>query len=97
VATGDVNRPNGLAFLPDEKKLYIIEAGVTPRVIKVYDVNDDMNSRTFITAEHRSASLRCLSAARTSASVVPDAIACSWAASHSLYSLYVNTQGALGG
>src|SRR5262245_48640296 len=39
VATGDVNRPNGLAFSPDEKKLYIVEAGVTPRVIKVYDVN----------------------------------------------------------
>src|SRR5213595_2437750 len=35
VATGDVNRPNGLAFSPDEKKLYIIEAGVLPRVIRV--------------------------------------------------------------
>jgi gluconolactonase len=34
VVTGDVNRPNGLAFSPDEKKLYIVEAGVTPRVIK---------------------------------------------------------------
>src|SRR5262249_29205780 len=41
VAAGDVNRPNGLAFSPDEKKLYIVEAGVTPRVIRVYDVNDD--------------------------------------------------------
>ena len=41
VATGDVNRPNGLAFSPDEKKLYIVEAGVTPRVIRVYDVADD--------------------------------------------------------
>src|SRR6516162_8660328 len=53
VATGDVNRPNGLAFSPDEKKLYIVEAGVTPRVIKVYDVNDDKlsNGRAFITAE----------------------------------------------
>src|SRR5580692_11107116 len=53
VATGDINRPNGLAFSPDEKKLYIIEAGVTPRVIKVYDVNDDKlaNGRAFITAE----------------------------------------------
>src|SRR5262249_19816053 len=53
VVAGDVNRPNGLAFSPDEKKLYIVEAGVAPRVIRVYDVNDDKlaNDRTFITAE----------------------------------------------
>src|SRR6187397_2290203 len=37
VVAGDVNRPNGLAFSPDETKLYIIEAGTTPRVIRVYD------------------------------------------------------------
>ena len=35
---GDVNRPNGLAFSPDESKLYIIEAGTSPRNILVYDV-----------------------------------------------------------
>ena len=35
---GDVNRPNGLAFSPDESKLYVVEAGVTPRVIRAYDV-----------------------------------------------------------
>src|SRR6266508_1378783 len=53
VAAGDVNRPNGLAFSPDEKKLYIVEAGLTPRVIRVYDVNEDKlaNGRTFVTAE----------------------------------------------
>src|SRR4051812_23972913 len=38
VVAGDVNRPNGLAFSPDESNLYIIEAGLTPRVIRVYDV-----------------------------------------------------------
>ena len=38
VVAGDVNRPNGLAFSPDESKLYIIEAGTTPRNILVYDV-----------------------------------------------------------
>ena len=38
VVTGDVNRPNGLAFSPDEKRLYVVEAGVTPRVIRAYDV-----------------------------------------------------------
>src|SRR5471032_2423555 len=36
VATGDVGRPNGLAFSPDEKKLYVVEAGVLPRVIRVF-------------------------------------------------------------
>jgi gluconolactonase len=55
VAAGDVNRPNGLAFSPDESKLYIVEAGVTPRVIKVYDVVDGgtklANGRPFLTAE----------------------------------------------
>src|SRR4051795_8540802 len=39
VVAGEINRPNGLAFSPDEKKLYIVEAAATPRVIKVYDVN----------------------------------------------------------
>ena len=51
---GDVNRPNGLAFSPDESKLYIIEAGVTPRVIRVYDVTENgtklANGRTLVDA-----------------------------------------------
>jgi len=55
VVAGDINRPNGLAFSPDETKMYIVEAGVTPRVIRAYDVVDDgaklANSRPFITAE----------------------------------------------
>ena len=55
VVAGDVNRPNGLAFSPDESKLYIIEAGTTPRVIRAYDVLDSgtrlSNTRTLITAE----------------------------------------------
>ncbi len=40
VVVGDVDRPNGLAFSPDESRLYIVEAGVTPRVIRAYDVTD---------------------------------------------------------
>ncbi|HMH49171.1 MAG TPA: SMP-30/gluconolactonase/LRE family protein [Candidatus Acidoferrum sp.] len=54
VATGDVNRPNGLAFSPDESRLYVVEAGVTPRVIVVFDVTDGgtriANKRKFIDA-----------------------------------------------
>jgi gluconolactonase len=55
VVAGDVNRPNGLAFSPDESKLYIIEAGVTPRAIRVYDVTNNGTAlsapRPFTTAE----------------------------------------------
>ena len=54
VVAGDVNRPNGLAFSPDESKLYIIEAGVSPRVIRVYDVTENgtklANGRTLVDA-----------------------------------------------
>ncbi|MGI8783953.1 MAG: SMP-30/gluconolactonase/LRE family protein [Acidobacteriota bacterium] len=55
VAAGDVNRPNGLAFSPDESKLYIVEAGASPRVIRAYDVVDGgsrlSGMRALITAE----------------------------------------------
>src|SRR3954466_15705944 len=55
VVAADINRPNGLAFSPDESKLYIIEAGVTPRFIKVFDVVDGgtklAKGRTFLQAE----------------------------------------------
>jgi gluconolactonase len=54
VVAGAINRPNGLAFSPDESKLYIVEAGLTPRVIRAYDVAGGSklsNSRTLITAE----------------------------------------------
>jgi gluconolactonase len=55
VVAGDVNRPNGLAFSPDESKLYIIEAGSTPRVIRAYNVVADATRlsdlRTLITTD----------------------------------------------
>ncbi len=43
---GDFVRPNGLAFSPDEKKLYIADTGAThvtdgPRHIRVFDVESD--------------------------------------------------------
>ena len=138
VATGDVNRPNGLAFSPDESKLYIIEAGVTPRVFKVFDVTDNgtklANGRTFITAEPGGTpdgfrldvdgNLWCgwgmgsekqdgvkifdptgkpigfISLPERCANVCFGGLKRNrlfMAASHSLYSLYVNTQGVKGG
>jgi gluconolactonase len=55
VVAGDISRPDGLAFSPDETKLYVIEDGVSPQVFRVYDVVDDgtrlANGRTFITVE----------------------------------------------
>jgi gluconolactonase len=55
VVAGDINGPNGLAFSPDESKLYIIESRTSPRIIRAYDVVDNgtriTNSRTLITAE----------------------------------------------
>jgi gluconolactonase len=40
VVAGDLARPNGLAFSPDEAKLYVVEAGVSPRLIHAFDVVD---------------------------------------------------------
>ncbi len=55
VATGDVIRPNGLCFSPDETKLYVIVAGATPRLIHTFGVTDKgtrlANRRTLLTAE----------------------------------------------
>jgi gluconolactonase len=39
VVAGDINRPNGLAFSPDERLLYIVET--SPGGIRVYDVRPD--------------------------------------------------------
>ena len=53
----DINRPNGLAFSPDEKILYVVEGGANPRTINAYDVVEDgtklANKRVAITAEDK--------------------------------------------
>ena len=41
VVAADLKGPDGLAFSPDERKLYIIEDDAAPQVITVYDVVDD--------------------------------------------------------
>ena len=40
VVAGDVKRPNGLAFSPDESKLYVVEAARAARSIYAFDVVD---------------------------------------------------------
>jgi gluconolactonase len=46
IAADDFERPNGLAFSPDETRLFVSDTGVThrrdgPRHIRVFDVGDD--------------------------------------------------------
>ena len=54
VVADDVNGPNGLAFSPDESKLYVVASRATPRVILAYDVSGGGrrlgDRRTFIDA-----------------------------------------------
>ena len=56
VAVGDMKRPNGLAFSPDEKLLYVVDTpGPGQRTIQVYDIVDNgaktANRREFCSAE----------------------------------------------
>jgi gluconolactonase len=56
IAVGDMKRPNGLAFSPDEKLLYVIDTpGPGQRTIQVYDVVENgtktANRREFNSAE----------------------------------------------
>lgn len=53
VATGEINRPNGLAFSPDESRLYVVEAAAMPRLIHVFDVDGERltNKRVFYTCQ----------------------------------------------
>jgi gluconolactonase len=135
VVAGDI-RPNGLAFSPDEKILYLADNNPTPRVIKAYDVVDDgtrlANPRVAVTGEDGNIfdGFRCDTFGNLWCGAGPggdqDGVAVYnpqgkkigrislperaanlcfggvrrnrlfMAASHSLYSLYVNTQGTPG-
>ena len=137
VVADDIRGPNGLAFSPDESRLYIVESRAQPqRAIRVFDVADDgtalRNGRDFADlGQGTPDGFRC---------DVDGNLWCGWgmspelngiavfapdgtmigrialperaanvcfggtkrnrlfmAASHSLYAVYVNTQGAVGG
>ena len=51
VVVGDIRNPNGLAFSPDERRLYVMDGGVSPRVIRAFDVAENgtglANGRAF--------------------------------------------------
>jgi gluconolactonase len=132
----DIPGPNGLAFSPDEKTLYVVASRAEPRDIRAYDVVDGRklaNGRVFIDAAGGSpdgfrvdvdGNLWCgwgmgepeLDGVRVfnrggdpiGQIKLPERAAnlcfggryrnrLFMAASHSLYSLYVNTQGVAGG
>jgi gluconolactonase len=132
----DVLGPNGLAFSPDESKLYVIESRASPRKVRVFDVRDGTrltNNRVFIDAgpgspdgfrvdvdgnlwcgwgmgEPELDGVRVFNPAGEPIGHIRLPERCAnlcfggryrnrlfMAASHSLYSLYVNTQGAPGG
>jgi len=137
VIADDINAPNGIAFSPDEKKLYIVESRSEPRRILVYDVTGDgskiANGKILIDSGPHGTpdGMRCdidgnlwcgwgMSAALDGVRVftaagepighisLPERCAnvcfggvkrnrLFMAAAHSLYSLYVNTQGVAGG
>jgi gluconolactonase len=56
VVANDMDKPNGICFSPDEKKLYIVDTGIPrhpgdPHPIRVYDVVDNVklkNGRLFV-------------------------------------------------
>jgi gluconolactonase len=52
VVVDSINRPNGLCFSPDEKRLYVVVSGTAPRGLMVYDVVGDgdkvANGRPFV-------------------------------------------------
>jgi len=138
IVIGDIHKPNGLAFSPDEKKLYVVDCGVSPRTIRVYDVAGNgatvANGKVFIDAGPGGSpdgfrvdvdgNLWCgwgMGTPELDGVMVfaPDATPIGkidlpersanvcfggryrnrlfMAASHSLYALYVNTQGCPGG
>jgi gluconolactonase len=54
VAVGDMERPNGLCFSPDETKLYVVDTPAGTKTVHVYDVVDSgtrlANGRLFFDA-----------------------------------------------
>ena len=49
IAVGDMERPNGLCFSPDEKRLYVVDTPDGTRTTHVYDIVDGkaVNGRLF--------------------------------------------------
>ncbi|MSQ18307.1 MAG: SMP-30/gluconolactonase/LRE family protein [Betaproteobacteria bacterium] len=136
IVIDSMDRPNGIAFSPDESLLYVVESGVSPRSIMAFEVTDGgksvTNGRKLIDAGPGTPDgFRCdidgnlwcgwgMGAAELDGVMIfnptgqligriqlPERCAnvcfggrhrnrLFMAASHSLYAVYVNTQGAVG-
>ncbi|HXA26085.1 MAG TPA: SMP-30/gluconolactonase/LRE family protein, partial [Acetobacteraceae bacterium] len=63
VAIGDMARPNGLAFSPDEQRLYVVDTPAEPKTTHVYDIVDDgtraVNGRVFFATAGWADGIRC--------------------------------------
>ena len=63
VAIDDMARPNGLAFSPDEKGLYVVDTPAAPKTTHVYDIVDDgtraVNGRVFFATAGWADGIRC--------------------------------------
>jgi gluconolactonase len=135
IAIEDMQRPNGLAFSPDETRLYVVDTPAEPKTTHVYEIVENgtkaVNGRVFFATPGWADGIRCDTEGNVwcgftggegedgVAIFAPDgkligrillpercANVCFggvkrnrlfMAASQSIYALYVNTQGALGG
>ncbi len=63
IAIDDMERPNGLAFSPDEKRLYVVDTPAEPKTTHVYDVVGDgtkaVNGRVFFATKGWADGIRC--------------------------------------
>jgi gluconolactonase len=64
IAVGDMARPNGLCFSPDESRLYVVDTPATgPKSTRVYDVVDNgtrvVEGRTFFDGKGWADGIRC--------------------------------------
>lgn len=41
IVADDFDRPNGIAFSVDERRLFVTDTGARPRILRVFDVSDD--------------------------------------------------------
>jgi gluconolactonase len=63
IAIGDMQRPNGLAFSPDEQRLYVVDTPAEPKTTHVYDIASDgtkaVNGRVFFATPGWADGIRC--------------------------------------
>jgi len=63
IAIDDMQRPNGLAFSPDESRLYVVDTPAEPKTTHVYDITENgtkaVNGRVFFATPGWADGIRC--------------------------------------